>query len=275
MVLNQDTNMSGNSFKSDVTIWLQKAFKNQYSNFDIQFQGGSEKGVGYASEIVFFKVIVDKTKELHLVLKCCRKELNDESTVQVAFEREIFIFNTWIPILKQFEKEKGLDVLNAFIPHCYYSCMESTNSGVLIFEDLRSTGYKLYPSTEPMNLNHLMMTFSNYGKWHGLNMAYRDQHTEKFNKVCENVDVLILYFMPGVMENVIKQSEINMWKVLENAQKVQMIAKLKKMVPNGLWFEFKRVLSLKEENSIILHGDCWNNNHMFKYKVREMAMFMV
>ena len=59
--------------------------------------------------------------------------------------------------------------------------------------------------------------------------------------------------------------------VLDEHSNTIMAEKIKKIMKSPFFELFKDCVNGKlTENSVICHGDCWNNNIMYKYKVRNV-----
>ncbi|ENN79971.1 hypothetical protein YQE_03594, partial [Dendroctonus ponderosae] len=55
--------------------------------------------------------------------------------------------------------------------------------------------------------------------------------------------------------------------MLEKNQQFKAAEKLKELLPDGVTAKIQQMLRIQEheENAVLAHGDCWNNNYMFKY----------
>ncbi|XP_066154259.1 uncharacterized protein [Euwallacea fornicatus] len=138
------------------------------------------------------------------------------------------------------------------------------NEEVLVLQNAKAIGYELHDRFQPLNFNHLKLTFENYGRWHAFGIAYRDQHPEEFRKRFSDLECVIIALLP-TLKSVIDNSEQTLYAVLDEQGELDLKKRFKGLLKGSIYESILYYNSKREENCIVLHGDCWNNNFMFKY----------
>ncbi|XP_066257513.1 uncharacterized protein [Euwallacea similis] len=256
--------------KSRISSWISSSFlDNGYESVDTEIVGSSEKGDGYLGDIAFLKVKClrkhGSAEKLDLVVKYGKmsKILREKLPVQVAFKREVFVYGTLIPLFRRFEEEKNLKILDNFLVKCFNTLL-TENEEVLVLQNTKAIGYELHDRFQPLNLNHLKLTFENYGRWHALGIAYKDQYPEEFRKHFSDMECVIKAFFPP-MRNVVDSTEQMVYSVLDEQGELNLKKRFKEALKGNMFDSIMESVSRPEENCVITHGDCWNNNFMFKY----------
>lgn len=251
--------------------WVLEILSHQnYHIAEVKVTGSSEKGEGYLGDITFAEVFYTKngeTKVLAVVVKSGKpsKSLREKLPLRMVFEREVFMYDTIVPLYQHLESEYRLDYLNKFLPKVYGTILRDGEE-VLLLENLKSAGYQLHNRLQTLNINHLNLTLEHYGRFHALGLASKHKNPVEFQEKVLNLPCFVKDFLCA-FSVVFDVSEKNIFTVLEEAGELDVANKLKAKFPNGFIEAFIKVLDVKEENCTFIHGDCWNNNYMFKYNV--------
>lgn len=234
------------------------------TNYDIVLHESNKKGEGFMGEIVFFSVVDNDTKKvvLDLVLKNSLKSVavRNAFSVRLAFLNEInFYKNVW-PQLDNFRQQYKVEpIMN--VARCYGTSTKEMDEYVLL-ENLKSQGFKMFDKNEFMNLNQFKYIFRQYGKFHALSFAFRKQKPNLFADAVSGYRSMFDNPMSGFqqsIDNVCKAVYSYLRPEDNDAKSV-----FKKYEDDG-WKVFVEALKYNGPNGVILHGDCWNNNMMFKF----------
>ncbi|RZC40739.1 EcKinase, DUF1679, and/or APH domain containing protein, partial [Asbolus verrucosus] len=252
--------------------WVKLALKNQdLADYTIDVHGQASKEDGYLGNIIFVTVTgktkADTEKSLNFVIKSSKEslDLRNQAPIKEAFEKEIFIYDEVKTAFDDFQHDKGVEKLLEIMPHCYATRITDTGE-LLILENLRPQGYSLWDRKVPMTFAQVKMILKMYGKWHAICMAFRKQRPEIFRKFVENnVNVfscfvsktkMVDYFaelFASVRDAVISIDEIDVLKRLQFSKDDV------KYILTDMYFD-------DPDHHVILHGDCWNNNFLFKFQ---------
>lgn len=259
------------AFQELVNKWISDGFRSyNFEKIDAVLSGSGNVGDGYFGGISFVKVCGEskngRKEEFNVALKYGKDspELRDKFPITDTFKNEIFIYATLVPIYREMEKANNFNELDSFMVKCFNTLLYD-NQEVLLLEDLKSLGYELHDILKPFNIDHLKLTFEKYGKLHAFGLAYRETHSEEYNKMrltLKSRKIATLSFY-NVLFDVCEDTVNSVLK----AEGKDFLNSLRQDAPEGFRNKFSEFCHLDEPNSVIIHGDSWRNNFMFKYEV--------
>lgn len=259
-----------------LTVLLKKIAEQEgFTDYTLDVSAGSNHGDGFLA--VIKRVIVSgtrngKTDKLPLICKLMptSKARREQFNSDAVFIREAFMYSQVLPTFAAFQKEKGLSLKDSFCeyPKCYGTLDDKENDRfVIVLEDLKATGYELFDKFKPADFNHVKLFVESLGKFHAVSFALKDQRPEVFAKYTHLKDVFLQQIedqpeVMGPMFAYMFDKAIGAFKPEEEAE-IKALTKLK----GSFVEELKRVGwgEASEPFSIINHGDCWNNNMMYRY----------
>ncbi|CAH2011337.1 unnamed protein product [Acanthoscelides obtectus] len=264
-----------------ISGWLSNTLQAEgFAEYEIRRTGNTGKSDGYLG-LIFFVTVNGVTKDkqpkrLDLVLKVSKDNayLKENTTVVSAFLQEMLIYEKVLPTFDAFQKEKGVvDIFKSY-PKCY-KCLHLHRKEVIVLQNLKSLGFELHDRKKTMNFRHARAVLREYGKLHAISFALKDQREEIFNALAGGCKDLFMQFLSEEKSRDAFNGEFK--KVLDL---------LKEFGEHELYDKFKRyetcavktfmdVCEANEPQSSFAHGDCWNNNFMFKYKVVEETYCLV
>lgn len=205
-----------------------------------------------------------KEKVLKLIAKMAptNEKFREEIMIARAFRVEIFMYTKVFETFASFEKQKGIEKPFDSYARCLYTSSVAPNE-ILVFDDLKEQGYKLWNRKSFMNPEHVSLVLRQYGKFHAISFAMRDQNKELYDglKFEDNAKLKVIFkekWLPMLKTNLDNTKQI----FEEGAPEREYLEKVKNMIETyyaASWEE--------DEYWAILHGDCWCNNMMFKYQV--------
>ncbi|CAH1163882.1 unnamed protein product [Phaedon cochleariae] len=257
----------------DLVLWVDRMMKERnILIYKLDKCSGSTRGDGYLGEVNFIEVVVNSSdvgeeKVYNLVIKSANKSeiFRMKTPIQEAYYREMFMYTKVFPMLNEFQKEYALEDPFDQYAKCYSTCQDDKREA-LILKNLKSLGFEVHDRTIPQNLNHVLFVFKTYGKLHGTSLAMKTKKPALFKSMTKNMtDVLATFIIQADMIG-------NFVEEFKGAREI-----LKKLGDSTLATKFEgfedqivealtRMCFPDEPESVILHGDCWNNNMMFKYK---------
>lgn len=268
MSLNIVEKITENDFKLIIDAVASK-LKLSNCNFSIQY--GSVKGDGYIGIVTAVKLEgVHKNSEkevLNLVLKTAPKsdKLREGAPIRQAFLREVYFYDVIFPMFEDLQNE--FKVQNRFSSVCECVATSTTKyEEALALQNLKSLGFSLWDRKVPMDEDHVALVMKEYGKLHAMSFALREKRRNDFEKVAQELENNVFNeFMrlsntlfEDTCENVLKGFDLNTESRYYNA----LLSFKGKINP----FLFEYAVNI-DDYSVILHGDCWTNNMMFKYEV--------
>ena len=163
------------------------------------------------------------------------------------------------PMLKSL-KDALDDKFQPFAAKCIYS---STDPTAIVFEDLKRQGFKLANVTHGLDLNHCLLVMRTIAQYHAASVVLRHHEPsrlrpfEEDNAVNDNDKG-----MRGYLASIIKAVGRHMATWQEYEKYLDFLNKLENTALDH-WYE-----ALRRDDSgfnVLLHGDLWLNNLMFRH----------
>lgn len=259
---------------------LSKTIENHLETtvYNAHIETGSKKGDNFVGEVY------------RILAKCSSNDQNDENpsktqlivkvtpqhrqvSTRCCFMREIYMFDKVLPSFREFEQSKGIiPDDNSFheYPACY-KFVDTEPFECLVMEDLCAGDFTMIDRrTEHLTVDHVNLVLRTLAKMHAISFAMKDQQPEKFEElVCDMNETLFR------TDNAIFTSLLAAFgeKVLATADSLAdkcIGDKIKALFNKNLIETSAELLGASRvgPNAVICHGDCWNNNTMFKLNVQ-------
>ncbi|KAF5292785.1 hypothetical protein FQA39_LY13830 [Lamprigera yunnana] len=259
-----------------------KQFINQYleklgvNNYTLDIVPAVNRGDNYLGYVARVEVKnADGDVLYNWIVKSAPDNLIIRATTPIhkMYEREITMYTNVFPAFIKLQEDN--EVTNHFksFPKYYTSSTVSPHE-CIVMEDMKKLGYELKSRQEALNFGHLRLVMKEYGRLHALSFVLRDQRPEEFQKLSESLEDVTVN--EPTIEYMI-QKELNTCK--------KALASLDPVVNKTLYDKFQNVIpnlkndvvnlvksSACEKTSVFNHGDCWNNNYLFKYENQESSL---
>lgn len=257
---------------------LEKIAKREgFESYTYSVSAGSNHGDGFLAAMKRVTVSGKRNgrdDELPLIFKlmpssAARREQFNSTKV---FSREITMYNKVLKLMNDFQLEKGLSTDDGFFdyPKCYGVIDDVENDQfALVMEDLKASNYQMFDKFQPSDYNHVKLFMEALGKYHAVSFALKDQRPGVFEQFKDLEDIFAdqVNSSPDMMQAMFRFAYDRAITAFEDdIAKETAVLTLRKLKENFL----KDLLNLpagrkSEPFSVINHGDCWNNNLMFKY----------
>lgn len=200
-------------------------------------------------------------KVLNLIVKTCstNEKLRKEIMLRKSYEVEICMYEKIFPTFEQFQKERGVrkEAFKSTI-RCFYTSLSPLHE-TLVFEDLNASGYKQWDMKMYMEPQHVAFILKEYGKFHAVSFALRDQNKKVFDSFAiDSVDVY-----EKIWWNLVQR---NFGRVVAFFRDNEPEKEYLRGIEREIAIFFGESIKFGEYTAIT-HGDCWCNNMMFKYSV--------
>lgn len=252
------------------------AEKENLFNFTINTKPGSNVGDNFMG--VLFSVVLegkrrDKNKNevvasLKLLCKLApsNPQRRKEFFSSLAFDREAYFYNNVSETFVHFQNEKGLASTDQFLsfPKCYAAIADDEKEQyVIVMEDLRPEGYEMWPKKKAVPFENISLVMKELAKFHSISFVMKDQRPKEFVKYKLLNDILIKFFESENMKTMLDGAFDRAIKALRDPEHKKIYVDLK---ANTLK-HFKLCLNdkLSEKFGVITHGDCWNNNILYRF----------
>lgn len=251
------------------TIATREGFSD---GFRVVYRPGSSAGDGFMG--VMLSVVIAGLRhgfndELVLVCKTPPVTGLRKQFAANAFKQEIKAYETYLPALVQFQREKGISESDGFFafPKCYgtYTDEENLNYAIVL-EDLRHTGFRMWNKHLPIDYRHVQLVIGQLAKLHALSFALRQQRPDVFAQFQTIGSPMFRHMttFPGV-ESYYEDLFDRTIESLDPSHKeeIRKITHLR----HHYRVNFRASTSGAEAEpfTVFCHGDSWNNNMMFQY----------
>lgn len=260
-------------------ILIEKELKLRgYKNNDIKMTKGTTTGDNYLSIIALIDInsstAEGKPEILHWIAKCAHqnKQFREQIKVDFVFSREVYIYTKVFPTFEDLQRQRGLSQLFKPYPKFITSSLENMNETV-VMENLKANGYLMKNRREPLDYVHTKYVLTNYAKFHALSIALKDQNFEKFQELTENLKNN--FFDDKCMEAMQPTLAATFTRALkcfteDNEKELKLLRYLEKNACDVLTYSCNR--DVVGNCEVIIHGDSWNNNILFKYEVSSFQL---
>lgn len=251
--------------------------KEGFESFTYSISAGSNHGDGFLAAMKRITVSGKRNgrdDKLSLIFKlmptsAARREQFNSTKV---FSREVMMYNKVLKMMNDFQVEKGLTAEDGFFeyPKCYGVIEDEANDCfALVMEDLKTSGYEMFDKFKPSDYNHVKLFMESLGKYHAVSFALKDQRPAIFEQFKDLEDIFAgqVENSPDLMQAMFRFAYDRAILAFEgDIAEENGVLTLKKLKENFLHDLLTLPAGRKSEPfSVINHGDCWNNNLMFKY----------
>lgn len=262
-----------------ISALFEIAEQQGFSRYVIELDNGCNDGDGFVGNLLKAAIIEDcevqneniiEKATLYLVVKLPPEETIRREYAMKLFAREVLIYNEILPAFEHFQFVHGIasnEMFNLY-PKCYWAYHNAgLDQSVIIMEDKRVSGYKMESKRIPINLAQTKIVMETLGQLHAISLAMKQQQPQVFEQFKKLGNVTASEH-PG-HKKMVKSMIINgvqraVSTLSENEKELKntIIS-----VANDLANKYCIPFALAEPHCVLIHGDCWINNLMFKVRV--------
>lgn len=179
-----------------------------------------------------------------------------------CFIREVLVYKNILPQLLQFQQQINPKITFDAYAKCLAAGDVDMNEFVLM-EDLSLQDFLMFDRHQKLDLNHVALVMQELGKFHALSFAMKDQKPEEFKKLSNINDVFFESFVNDYFNMYISSIIDKVVAAMDEDDKCKAkMEQFKDFTSMGKDLtDFKNA----EPYAVINHGDCWNNNMLFRY----------
>lgn len=243
-------------------FWYNSRFSFDGNEYSVEIHNDYENEEGSVGNIFAATLHKGKSGEKLPVIMKQQKTGEDPvyTIVKEMFENEAnFYKHIW---KKMINFSKSVCV----IPECI-GILEADQI-TIVLEDVTVQGFVLYDKLKCFDEEHFCLISKTYGVFHGLSMIFRYQNP---NEYFEFENLLHPLFKDSFDESGYFSEKFSsvlrlIQHYFDEDTEGHILEKLHSYIKSGSKLVHV-VLSQDVEQDVILHGDCWSNNMMFKYGV--------
>lgn len=235
------------------------------SDYTVEINSGSAKGDGFMGDIWCVKVH-HSAGDLELIVKTATTNaIQREITgTDVIFKNEINFYTVIFPELDSLQKDKQVKH-PLEMTKCYAGSLTAPDEALLM-QNLRADGYVVRDKRNTFDEVHIDLLLNYYAKLHALSFALSSQQPQVFKSLANHVMNALPILFPNFLDAVKERMRWNAQMLRGKGLIVEAEA------AERIIGEAENVFFINEgavdEYTVFLHGDCWNNNMLFKYDVR-------
>lgn len=198
------------------------------------------------------------------------------------FKREKYAYDTVLPAFERFQRILSNSAV-AFhsYPFMYQAHVDETFKEFILLNDLRSNkfepGFHTRLRYVPFNYDECARVLTELAKFHAISFAMKQSKADvgEFNKLIDKKLDEITFGENA--NNILRTIAVEAMKVfiphskLDELVEKQLILKIKTFAKH--FIEVMRASTKSNENSVIVHGDCWISNIMFRSIVSCLLFF--
>ncbi|CAD0201318.1 unnamed protein product [Chrysodeixis includens] len=205
--------------------------------------------------------IRDGQKIKRQVLLKWHPEAKMRSCFRECYKREVVFYQHIMPKFLNIQNDfKNIEGLKIKFPNCIYASSEYDKETIATLV-LRDTGFRLRNRLDKPDVDHVALVMKNLAKLHALSFALEKTNPKDFEEITRLCHKDVQYSNPGsVPKSMRSYYDASVDLVIDPVAKKE----LRKVAPEILNILYRCVQA--NPHSTICHGDCWNNNMIFKYK---------
>ncbi|XP_042874593.1 uncharacterized protein LOC122254788 [Penaeus japonicus] len=226
----------------------------------------TRKGDNYVALVTSVEVefaLNGEEKKVSYVIKAnpCHDAKSYEDVTHAIFLKEAHFYTNLLPQLNLILQAASGKILD--MPLCYYSRMER-NKELIILEDLRSRGFKMFDRRKGLDVDHAKLALKGLAKLHAASLLLQEKKPESLeakllnrpwgNLVEGSTNVL------SILENTLDNSVTILNRIGGYETTVSWIKGIKGNLPKIFENDVK-----PSKYHVLCHGDAWNNNMLFRY----------
>lgn len=190
------------------------------------------------------------------------------------FTREQYTFHQILPAFEKFQSKHVTDAAKMFTNYPkIFSASSQLEDEYVILEDLSAAGYTNVDRPSALGFDKCVLVLETLARFHAISFAFKDQHFDEFTKLTEHLSEII--FVEPVNDGFISFLKDNIGYSLTTLDKEKDAEVICKIQEFGEVYAKSMVECCREkEDAVILHGDCWISNMMFKQNVNFFKKFM-
>lgn len=252
-----------------------------FTDYEFETKAGSNHGDNFLGVMISVTISgtkgqngKSKTEKLHLICKVPPSNENRRKNFKtdLVFDREIFVYSKLLPTFVRFQQDKGLSESDSFVsfPKAYASEVNhESGTYTLIMEDLRPKNYEMWPREKVIPLDHELFVMRELAKFHAISFAMKDQRPDQFEEFKQMKDNFGELLFRGKLRSFMNRTVERAAEVLKNPDHKKYMENFRKTYVE-IVDEYLTGASSKEFANIG-HGDCWNNNFLFKHDDKDVS----
>ncbi|EDV35013.1 uncharacterized protein Dana_GF22424 [Drosophila ananassae] len=255
-----------------VTLFLRQLVHQLWpelgSSPELRLERASAKGDNYLGVVWRLQVAAGR-RSLVVKLPPQNRVRRKQFFARPCFLRETAAYEEFLPLAERFQEEWSVPLEDRFRQHahCFGTRSDEPNE-CIVLEDLSATGYLLHNRFQDLSVEQVRLVIRSYAKLHAVSLAAKKQWPDRVKPLQVLVDIFEQrrddYALGVYFEN-LKGSALS--SLLSPKDDGVYRSRLEAYFSRGSYFDLLLPLvsgSNCEPFAVICHGDCWNNNILYR-----------
>jgi hypothetical protein len=170
---------------------------------------------------------------------------------------------TIIPAVSSLLDDKSPGEFKPCAPRCLYYHSGSPTSAIVL-DDLKEQGFQMLDKTVGLDMKHCLLVMKTLAQSHAASAVLHLKDPEIFKLFgesfyCERQRKFLEQVFKSTMQSVAK--EVENWPLYS----YRFACKLHRLADNSVDFMIKDLERNDDDFNVLVHGDLWVNNMMFRY----------
>ncbi|XP_023016278.1 uncharacterized protein [Leptinotarsa decemlineata] len=248
-----------------------------FTDSTFKFHERNRAEEGYMGDLYFVTIEDGQSKEKREVMVKKAKEediVRNNFPLEKIYSNECQFYETIWPTFQKFQESAQCGTLFNKIAKCYATDMEKGKEK-LVLENLKKSDFRVMKKGVFFDKQHFEMIFREYGKFHGLSMAYKSKFPKSFQEISKNLyDYWSGLEDMKVLKNGITLALQECLEFIAAEPEKEMITKFEDNYVGKGTQGFLEVTKYEGKYPVITHGDTWSSNLMFKHDESGKAIDM-
>ncbi|KAG0720160.1 hypothetical protein GWK47_006935 [Chionoecetes opilio] len=243
---------------AEMVSWEVKDFTNKGDNYACVVTSG----------IVRYRQGDDKEREVTYVAKCnpLRNMAAFESFTKIVFMKEAQFYQKIVPLINTELEATGQEPLR--LPTWYVNHLVEGKE-IIVLKDMRPDGFKMFDRLKGMDVVHVSLVLQELARLHATSTIVQAKMSEPMEVTYDFLQKDYGDYSGAAYERFFETVfASNMETVAKMAEKVGGYDTVVKWLNSNAAQGLDMVLGCLKKSppfDVICHGDCWNNNILFKY----------
>lgn len=206
------------------------------------------------------------SRSLHFIVKLPPKNATRRAMYNSGrhFAREHYVYEHILPVFEQFQAAANKDAIFQNYPRMV-AASSSDEDEFIVLNDLRECGFSNAERTTPLSFERCVLVLKHLARLHAVSFAFKDQLPERFAKLTEPLTEIMFGEVLEPMETFLGTNVAYALQTLDNKKDAETRLRVESFAKE--YCASMVAACAEREDAVVLHGDCWISNLMFRQRV--------
>lgn len=242
-----------------------------YTNCTVQVEAVGQKGDNYVANVKRLSVQQDDVNNgepFKMIVKLApnNEQLREMMNTAIAFTNEIIIYKELFPKFEELQDEAGIPKYERLIYPTCYGTINDIPEETMFLQDIKELGFVMLDRFVSLTDEQIKLALKELAKFHSLSYVLNIKEPKTFD--CYKNKLINIWAMntnTKEMDEFIASIANDVDEIIENEEYKKRIKRILNSMGRTSLNLHKAELNSK--HAVIIQGDCWTNNMMFKLEV--------